>query len=216
LIELLVVIAIIAILAAILFPAFFAAREKGHQAACLSNMRQIGFAVLMYLEDWNGWYPLNLDLDDQSDFVWDEALFPYLRSGPLDDTPIPQCPKAPYEGSYAPFMLLFGGNPWGVSPAYQYSKHRDQVTIPSKCAMFGPGGFNWCIVLAEGRHNNGNNYLFCDGHAKWYSMAPIINSTTGDPAVTWPPVPNGDDPTNCEWWGGSVWWFPRTPWLRLM
>src|SRR2546428_13676852 len=48
LIELLVVIAIIAILAAILFPVFAQAREKGRQAACLSNCKQLGLALLMY------------------------------------------------------------------------------------------------------------------------------------------------------------------------
>ncbi|MBC7327753.1 prepilin-type N-terminal cleavage/methylation domain-containing protein [bacterium] len=57
LIELLVVIAIIAILAGILFPVFSQAREKGRQAVCQSNMRQIGMALLMYAEDWDGTLP---------------------------------------------------------------------------------------------------------------------------------------------------------------
>jgi prepilin-type N-terminal cleavage/methylation domain-containing protein len=47
LIELLVVIAIIAILAAILFPVFARAREKGQRAACLSNMKQISVGLTM-------------------------------------------------------------------------------------------------------------------------------------------------------------------------
>lgn len=51
LIELLVVIAIIAILAAILFPVFAQAKNSAKQIQCLSNMKQIGLATMMYLND---------------------------------------------------------------------------------------------------------------------------------------------------------------------
>jgi prepilin-type N-terminal cleavage/methylation domain-containing protein/prepilin-type processing-associated H-X9-DG protein len=59
LIELLVVIAIIAILAAILFPVFAQAREKARQTSCLSNLKQMGTAVLMYVQDYDEMYPPN-------------------------------------------------------------------------------------------------------------------------------------------------------------
>jgi prepilin-type processing-associated H-X9-DG protein len=51
------VIAIIAILAAILFPVFAQAREKARQAACLSNLKQIGTALMMYTQDYDETYP---------------------------------------------------------------------------------------------------------------------------------------------------------------
>src|SRR5712692_7623808 len=57
LIEVLVVIAIIAILAAILFPVFAQARAKARQAACLSNLRQIGSALAMYVQDYDEHLP---------------------------------------------------------------------------------------------------------------------------------------------------------------
>jgi prepilin-type N-terminal cleavage/methylation domain-containing protein/prepilin-type processing-associated H-X9-DG protein len=57
LIELLVVIAIIAILAAILFPVFAQAREKARQSACISNLKQVGLAAVMYAQDYDETYP---------------------------------------------------------------------------------------------------------------------------------------------------------------
>lgn len=57
LIELLVVIAIIAILASILMPALQAARERGRDATCKSNLRNLGMFMTQYTEDNNSWYP---------------------------------------------------------------------------------------------------------------------------------------------------------------
>ncbi len=57
LIELLVVIAIIAILAAILFPVFAQARESARMTACISNGKQIGLGLTMYLQDYDEAFP---------------------------------------------------------------------------------------------------------------------------------------------------------------
>jgi prepilin-type N-terminal cleavage/methylation domain-containing protein len=57
LIELLVVIAIIAILAAILFPVFARARDAARKASCQSNLKQIGTAMLMYVQDYDETFP---------------------------------------------------------------------------------------------------------------------------------------------------------------
>ena len=54
LIELLVVIVIIAVLAALLLPALARAKAKGQQAACFSNLRQIGLAARLYMDNYNG------------------------------------------------------------------------------------------------------------------------------------------------------------------
>jgi prepilin-type N-terminal cleavage/methylation domain-containing protein/prepilin-type processing-associated H-X9-DG protein len=97
LIELLVVIAIIAILAAILFPVFSRAREQARKAACLSNAKQIGLALMMYAQDWDEvlpiWYaPCWGQHPVYGGLYWTEQLMPYLKN-----VDIYRCPSSLYE-----------------------------------------------------------------------------------------------------------------------
>lgn len=90
LIELLVVIAIIAILAAILFPVFAQARSAARKTACLSNVKQMGTGMLMYLQDYDEKFPSwnwgffcnggNNGASRDSTAFWTNAIFPYVKN----------------------------------------------------------------------------------------------------------------------------------------
>ncbi len=84
LIELLVVIAIIAILAAMLLPALKMAKGMASSISCVNNEKQIGLALAMYTNDYNGWLPeftyfSGTSKNDGTDNPWDYVLLPYLN-----------------------------------------------------------------------------------------------------------------------------------------
>src|SRR6185503_17489526 len=95
LIELLVVIAIIAILAAILFPVFAQAREKARGISCMSNVRQIGTGLSMYVQDYDETFPMNLYMafDNTGPKIYPSyiALSPYVKN-----MQIYRCPSDPH------------------------------------------------------------------------------------------------------------------------
>ncbi|MDX1932367.1 MAG: DUF1559 domain-containing protein [Capsulimonadales bacterium] len=119
LIELLVVIAIIAILAAILFPVFAQAREKARQTSCLSNTKQLGLGIMMYLQDYDErFYPHVTErtapvgtpdtAEGRAPFSYKTKIDPYVKN-----QQIYKCPSAPAWPTPGPgrwFTTDYGNN----------------------------------------------------------------------------------------------------------
>jgi prepilin-type N-terminal cleavage/methylation domain-containing protein/prepilin-type processing-associated H-X9-DG protein len=139
LIELLTVIAVLAILAAILFPVFAQARERARMSACVSNMRQLGSALMMYVQDYDETFPYvrfhGLTAGDDQDrrgkrvYTWRNAVRPYLKS--LD---LFACPSNPFHrpvpgtpGRYPPRVGV-NAEGWEVEP---------EQTMPISYSMNG-------------------------------------------------------------------------------
>jgi len=191
LIELLVVIAIIAILAAILFPVFAKAREKARQTSCLSNVKQLGLGVLMYAQDYDerlsGTYIYEVAGDVNWLFSWGVLALPYIKNSQIF-----RCPSGSAASGWAGSDALVPSNSyWAPDQTFcplsnsRYSL--GAIDSPADTIMFldtntNSGGWEFWLGAAStgqtysdyivnntasARHNDGRNYAFADGHAKW-------------------------------------------------
>jgi len=124
LIELLVVIAIISILAAILFPVFARARESARRTSCLSNLKQIGLGMMMYVQDYDERFPAAYFRMDASNVVdWQELVMPYTNSEQLFICPSSsrQAPDQRLNGSYGANARLLPTPPAYPNPPTTYT-----------------------------------------------------------------------------------------------
>ena len=180
LIELLVVIAIIAILAAILFPVFAQAREKARQTSCLSNTRQYGTALMMYVQDYDETFPFSAYMNSSCVATYPWAVAPYVKNDQVTLCPSERdamnvallvgapCPGTPPMNSYVvnPALFINGFFP-GASAVSLAALGR-----PAETAMgydgnvstgAGPGSQ---MQLVQARHSGMFNLSFADGHSK--------------------------------------------------
>ncbi len=206
LIELLVVIAIIAILAAILFPVFARARAKARQTACLSNIKQIALAGLMYASDYDGHMP-HVHFPPYTTIYG--GLLPYVRNDQLFVCPVlsPDHARglsATYGRQYYDYANRSAGEgPTRLFDAYDYPGQTAWLfeadtqslghwsgtgwgwgmsfVMCPWCGGYPPSASSTLCVCND--HNGGGNHAFIDGHAKWLSQASFYDGyETGDPA----------------------------------
>ena len=182
LIELLVVIAIIAILAAILFPVFAAARSKARQTSCLSDLKQIGTAMLQYSQDFdeamvNHYYrDANFPFAGgvtyppgaaSTNYKWMDAIQPYVKN-----TAIFNCPEQGTSDYLDPATIRSGDTTTKYGPYIPQS----QITAISR--NYG----SYCMNSAYyGLHNNGvpgNPPVSMDSPPKFWNLAQLQAPST--------------------------------------
>jgi len=178
LIELLVVIAVIALLASLLLPALTKAREMGRRIKCVSNLRNINLAFMLYVQDWDGYFmyhnpPSWYDLYTGS-FANDYLKINYREKGSVLD-----CPSGT-RGWHNPDK-----DGYNMDYGYNYTLDgRNESTLmgyESRIVTFcdagryilttSAGGYAWNRPEVDRGvqwcHNDGANFVFFDGHVEW-------------------------------------------------
>ena len=206
LIELLVVIAIIAILAAILFPIFISVKEHTKVTGCISNLNQLGRAMRIYSDDWNGCLPSSYHASDPK-LNWSGTLtrrYCNPRVGQLwryvKNMGVYACPS----DNNVPAKTFEGTLEQQKKYALSYAMN----TLLSYCnldTLQRPGSTKtvhntrltkMCLLIHEGRENIGNGdfhpwgsresvtgihydgtcILFADMHGRWYSKNELLRA----------------------------------------
>lgn len=198
LIELLVVIAIIAILAAILFPVFSQAKAAAKKTACLANVKEIGLAAQLYIQEYDDAYPqvkattTNQPQIDDADgsieepdlgsvFTW---LVPYIQKSQATDeamirTTLYVCPADPNPNDpTCPTVINVGGpqvNSYLINGYFVWGLTESQVQHVSNTLYFG-----------ERRSVPVNGVpQYCDDiyHSWWNPSNPVAPENDMDPVA---------------------------------
>lgn len=152
--------------------------EEKQQQSCLSKVKQLGIVAMMYAQDHDETLP-------EAD-KWMDQLLPYL----MNNEDILKCPAAPeLEYGYAMNEALSGmklDNVKDVSATVLFF----ESALGTRNASGGPAA-----VCEPGRHNEGNNYSYVDGHAQWSTSVPSFDPVGERPAPEEGPVLDVTDAT---------------------
>jgi prepilin-type N-terminal cleavage/methylation domain-containing protein/prepilin-type processing-associated H-X9-DG protein len=159
LIELLVVIAIIAILAAILFPVFAKARERANSASCLSNLKQMGTAERMYIDDYDGaLVPYGISEDAAHGgytTTFTKLLEKYSKNVTIFTCPSDhlQRDKLTDPNIYWPYTTTYGCN-WYICSATGSAWFGNKAYSRKETRVKEPANTVWCADTAAIKHDN--------------------------------------------------------------
>jgi prepilin-type N-terminal cleavage/methylation domain-containing protein/prepilin-type processing-associated H-X9-DG protein len=191
LIELLVVMVIIAVSPALLLPVLASARAKARASQCLSNLKQLGLAVQMYAQDWDGVTPPAYYAAGPARFRWHQIIQPYAKN-----TEIYRCLEGPnYVDPFTGLYMSYGMNSTNDGYAcFWYGVSESRIEDPAGTIYLADSADGAYYVYwsdtapherrVAKRHHAGANLLFCDGHGKWQQQTKrsqwTINSADSD------------------------------------
>lgn len=194
LVELLVVITVISILASFILPAIKSAREAAVSSVCQGYLKQFGYALLMYTNEWNGYVP---EAFLSGDIGWQDALQPYTKGVPFSSGQNPvgvySCPSGNPEKN--PLHPTWAN--WNYMMNECVELYRiDNIPLVTDKVFVCDGWYNsidpeyadWAGGMENAvrkAHRGGVNYLYCDGHVHWSKNIP------------------SKDP-NWRWWSGGM------------
>ena len=199
LVELLVVIAIIAVLAALLLPVLGDARERARASQCSAQIRQLGFAVLLFADERDGRFPRSQhSAFANGELVWARVVAPYLGSDDKRWTNLLRgvyhCPTDTRRGK-----LSYGLNVYfELGPEDDYEgkpatwRTRDMVPRPSATILIAENSSAadhimpnyWSSIsdvtdVAHNRHRSAANYAFADGHVERRTLSQVYDPANG-------------------------------------
>ena len=194
--ELLVTMAIIGILSSLVLSALRQVRESGRKLVCLNNQKQIGLAVHLYTNDWDGYLP---PVRDPGIAYWAElptrpipklAKYEGMTTTNFQSRSIAtifRCPSMPKKGKWYHDMTDYTVNvllmPWQghSNPAYAVFRRYSDIPNPSEIILMGDKN-DQILSASEGAtaftpisylnllgsyHQGGANCLHLDGHVAW-------------------------------------------------
>lgn len=223
LIELLVVIAIIAILAAILFPVFAQAREAARKTQCLSNTKQVGTAVMMYVQDYDETFAPNLYFVGATMYTYYDLHLAYTKNEGIISCPsdgkklrwsqflaacsYPFTPSRDYIFSYNGNYCLFNNGTtsrpvWSMAALPRPTEtavFADGILMCNfQSPIYDPGSTaNYSGTALKPRHHEGVSVTYADGHSKFQKATQQATSRDADGYV----VATGPYAGRNELWG---------------
>ena len=176
--EILIVLAIIGVLSAIAFPVFNLVRRRSYQATCSSNLKQLGLAISLYQQDYDGLFPRGGDPTDLQTDIWQDAangvyqyevdqlppltyvLRPYIKEGNVWRCPadtgfdVADIANVPLDARPSSFEKF------GMS--YYY---RTELTLKRKKDLVGYDNANPPVQYGASDIN-----VLADGHGAWHGQ----------------------------------------------